>query len=66
MLPRYIAVLAVIVGPGEEFDYPGGAEFADKLEAVFDFPGFDFVGEAGVDAEDGVVGLDGLLGAGGG
>ena len=65
MIPGYGSVFSMIVGPGEEFDDPGCAHFADEFQAVLDFPGFYFVGETGVNAEDRVVGLDGLLGAGG-
>ena len=60
MFPGDAAIFGVVVGPGEKFDNPGAAHLAHHLQAALNFPRLNFISEAGMDTDDGVIGIDGL------
>jgi hypothetical protein len=60
MFPGKVTILAMVIGPGEEFNYPGCAHFSHQFQAALDFPGFYFVGQASMDTEDRMLAQHGL------
>lgn len=64
VVPGDAAIFGVVVGPGEQLHNPGGTHLAHHFQAALDFPLFHLVGQAGVDANDGVGCVYGLGWAG--
>jgi hypothetical protein len=55
VVPGKCTIFCVIVSPRKKFDYPASSHQAYKFQASLYLPGFNFVGQPCVDAQNQVI-----------